>query len=84
MEQESMTIRDICKYLVCDLHITFDEDCHDGMLDIMIPVSAEPEDILSDNILDMEVHLMMARDDALIISTDTRCRNDLRRVGREA
>lgn len=73
MEQESMTIRDICKCLVCDLKITFDEDCHDGMVDIMIPVSANPEDILSDNILDMEVHLMMARDDALIISTDTRC-----------
>ena len=67
-----MTIRDICKCLVCDLKITFDEDCHDGMVDIIIPVSAEPEDILCDRILDMEVHLIMARDNALVISTDTR------------
>lgn len=67
-----MTIRDICKCLVCDLHITFDEDCHDGRIDVMIPVSANPEDILGDSVLDLEVHLMMARDDVLIISTNTR------------
>jgi len=67
-----MTIRDVCKCVVCDLHITFDEDCHDGRVDVMIPVAATPEDILGDSVLDLEVNLMMARDDALIVSTNTR------------
>ena len=67
-----MTIRDICDLVVCDLIITFDEDPHNGIPDIMIPVSAEPKDILADGVLDLEIRLMMAKDDSLWVSTGTR------------
>ena len=67
-----MTIRDICDIVVCDLIITFDEDPNNGTPDVKIPVSAEPKDILADGVLDLEINLMMAKDDSLWISTNTR------------
>jgi len=67
-----MTIRDICECTVCDLIITFDEDPHNGLPDIRIPVSAEPLDILVEGVLDLEINLIMAKDDALWVSTNTR------------
>lgn len=67
-----MKIKDICDTVVSDLVITFDEDPHSGKPDIIIPVSAEPKDILGDRVLDLEVNLMMAKDDSLWVSTNTR------------
>ena len=67
-----MTIRDICDIVVCDLIITFDDDPHNGIPDVKIPVSAEPKDILADGVLDLEINLMMAKDDSLWVSTNTR------------
>ena len=67
-----MTVRDVCKTVVSDLKITFDEDPNDGEIDVIIPVSAEPAKILGERILNLEVNLMMAKGDALIISTNSR------------
>ena len=55
-----MKIKDICKCLVSDMVITFDEDpYHDCKPDIIIPVSADPENILAEGVLELEVNLMM-------------------------
>lgn len=67
-----VTVRDVCKTVVSDLKITFDEDPHDGEIDVIIPVSAEPTDILGERILNLEVNLILAKGDALIISTNSR------------
>ena len=67
-----MTVRDVCETVVSDLKITFDEDPQRGMIDVIIPVSAEPAEILGEGILNLEVNLIMAKDDALIISTNSR------------
>lgn len=67
-----VTVRDVCKTVVSDLKITFDEDPNDGEIDVIIPVSAEPTEILGEGILNLEVNLMMANGDALIISTNSR------------
>ena len=67
-----VTVRDVCKTVVSDLKITFDEYPHDGEIDVIIPVSAEPTDILGERILNLEVNLILAKGDALIISTNSR------------
>lgn len=67
-----MTIRELSECLVSELRITFDEDPHDGEIDVIIPVTADARDILGDSILDMKVHLIKADGDAIIISTCTR------------
>lgn len=67
-----MTVRDVCKTVVSDLKITFDEDPNRGTIDVIIPVSAEPTEILGEGILNLEVNLIMAKGDALIISTNSR------------
>lgn len=67
-----MTVCDVCETVTSDLKITFDEDPNRGRIDVIIPVSAEPMDILGDGILNLEVNLMMAKDDAIIISTNSR------------
>lgn len=67
-----MTVRDACETVTSDLKITFDEDPNRGRIDVIIPVSAEPMDILGDGILNLEVNLIMAKGDALIISTNSR------------
>jgi transcriptional regulator with XRE-family HTH domain len=67
-----MTVRDICETVVSDLKITFDEDPHRGEIDVIIPVGREPADILGERILNLEVNLIMAKGDALVISTNSR------------
>lgn len=68
-----MKIKDVCKCLVSDMVITFDEDpYHNCKPDIIIPVSAEPTDILAEGVLELEVHLMGIRDDQLWVTTNTR------------
>lgn len=72
MKPEKITIRDLCPIITSELRITFDEDPADGLIDVIIPVAAEPEEILGEKILNMTVHLMEARDDAIVVSTCTR------------
>jgi hypothetical protein len=67
-----MTVLDVCETVTSDLKITFDEDPHSGKIDVIIPVSAEPMDILGEGVLNLEVNLMMAKGDALYISTNSR------------
>lgn len=67
-----ITVCDVCETVVSDLKITFDEDPNRGRIDVIIPVSAEPTKILGEGILDLEVCLMMAKGDAIIISTNSR------------
>lgn len=70
--RKKMTVRDVCETVTSDLKITFDEDPNRGRIDVIIPVSTEPTEILGDGILNLEVNLMMAKGDALIISTNSR------------
>lgn len=67
-----MKVKEICEAITCELQVTFDEDPHNGDIDIIIPASAEPLDILGDKILNTNVNLMMIKDDVLIISTNSR------------
>lgn len=67
-----MKIRDLCDINTCELRITFDEDPYQGEVDVIIPVTAEPKEILGDSILDTEIRLMGAEGDAIIVSTGTR------------
>lgn len=69
MNANKITIRDLCPIITSELRITFDEDPCSGTIDVIIPITAEPEEILGDNVLDMVVHLMEARDDAIVVST---------------
>lgn len=70
--KQKMTVRDMCEMVVSDLKITFDEDPNRGTIDVIIPVSAEPTEILGEGILNLEVNLIMAKGEALIISTNSR------------
>lgn len=70
--RQKMTVRDVCETVTSDLKITFDEDPNRGRIDVIIPVSAEPTEILGEGILNLEVNLMMAKGDALYISTNSR------------
>lgn len=67
-----MTVKELCSIVVSDIKITFDEDPNRGRIDVIIPVSAEPMDILGEGVLNLEVNLIMAKGDALIISTNSR------------
>lgn len=72
MKANIITIRDLCPIITSELRITFDEDPESGMIDVIIPVAADPEEILGDGVLDMAVHLMEAKDNAIVVSTCTR------------
>lgn len=67
-----MKIRDLCDCVVSELQITFDEDPHNGQIDVIIPVTAEPKEILGEGILDLDIHLMLAQGNAIIVSTFSR------------
>jgi hypothetical protein len=67
-----MTIRELSKCTVSEMRITFDEDPHDGQIDVIIPLSSSAEEILGDAVLDMEINLIKAEGNALIISTCAR------------
>lgn len=72
MKANTITIRDLCPIITSELRITFDEDPTRGDIDVIIPVTAEPDKILGDNILNMDVHLMAVKDYAIVVSTSTR------------
>lgn len=67
-----MTVRELCEKTVSEIQITFDEDPNSGTVDVIIPLSAEPLEILGDRVLDSEVCLLLARDGVLVISTNDR------------
>lgn len=71
-EEEKMTVRELCEKTVSEIQITFDEDPNSGTVDVIIPLSAEPLEILGDRVLDSEVCLLLARDGVLVISTNDR------------
>ena len=52
--------------------ITFDDDPHRGTVDVIIPLSAEPLEILGERVLNSEVNLVLARDGVLVIATNDR------------
>ena len=67
-----MKVKDLCDCVVSELQITFDEDPHSGQIDVIIPVTAEPKEILGPAVLNLDVHLMMAQHNAIVISTFSR------------
>ena len=67
-----MTVRELCEKTVSEIQITFDEDPNSGKVDVIIPLSAEPLEILGDRVLDSEVCLVLARDGVLVIATNDR------------
>ena len=68
-----MKIRDLDSCIVCELQITFDEDPHDGTIDVIVPVTTERlSDVLGDGVLDLDIHLMLAKGDSIIVSTFSR------------
>ena len=67
-----MTVRELCEKTVSEIQITFDEDPNSGTVDVIIPLSAEPLEILGDRVLDSEVCLLLARNSVLVISTNDR------------
>lgn len=67
-----MTVRELCEKATCEIQITFDEDPNDGTIDVIIPLSSEPLEILGDRVLNSEVNLVLARDGVLVISTNDR------------
>ena len=68
-----MKIRDLDPILVSTLKITFDEDPHTGTIDVIVPVETEHfSDVLGPAVLDMDIYLMEAQGDTLVISTFTR------------
>lgn len=67
-----MKVRDVCETVVSELRITFDEDPNRGSIDVIIPTVSEPVDILGEYILNLDVYLVMAVDNAIVISTNSR------------
>ena len=67
-----MTVKELCEKTVSEIQITFDEDPNSGKVDVIIPLSAEPLEILGERVLDSEVCLLLARDGVLVISTNDR------------
>ena len=67
-----MTVRELCEKATCDIQITFDEDPNSGKVDVIIPLSAEPLEILGERVLNSEVNLLLARNSVLVISTNDR------------
>lgn len=72
MKANTITIRDLCPIITSELRITFDDDPASGQIDVIIPVTADPEEILGDSVLNMVVHLMKAQGNAIVVSTCTR------------
>ena len=67
-----MTVRELCEKTVSEIQITFDDDPHHGTVDVIIPLSAEPLEILGERVLNSEVNLIQARMSVLTISTNSR------------
>lgn len=67
-----MTVRELCEKTVSEIQITFDDDPISGNVDVIIPLSAEPLEILGERVLNTEVNLIQARMGVLTISTNSR------------
>ena len=68
-----MKIRDLDPVIISELRITFDEDPHTGTVDIIVPLPIENlSEVLGENVLNMEIHLMQAQGDAIVVSTSAR------------
>lgn len=67
-----MTVRELLKVIISDLWITFGEDPSDEYPDITCrirsDVDADEAALLSEWVLESEVYLMTAKDDAIFIS----------------
>ena len=66
-----MTVREIMECCTSSVWITLDEDSRSGELEVLVENTVNAEDVLSDWILDHEVHLMHCSDDRLIVSLFT-------------
>lgn len=66
-----MTVRELLECCTSRVGITLDEDSRTGELEILVENTVNAEDILSDWILDHEIHLMHCENDKLIISLFT-------------
>ena len=66
-----MKVRELMECCTSPVWITLDEDSRNGELEILVANTVNAEDVLSDWILDHEVHLMHCEDDRLIISLFT-------------
>ena len=68
-----MKIRDLDPVIVSELRITFDEDPHSGTVDIIVPLPIKNlSEVLGESVLNMEIHLMQAQGDAIVVSTSAR------------
>lgn len=66
-----MTVREVMSNCTSPVWITLDEDSRNGELEILVENTVNAEDVLSEWILNHEVHLMHCSDDRLIISLFT-------------
>ncbi len=67
-----MTIRELSKSLTCEVRITFDEEPLDGTVDVIVPMTSSATDVLNDDVLNLEVHLIDVDEGAVVVSTNTR------------
>lgn len=68
-----MKIRDLEGLVVSEIKITFDEDPHNGKIDVIVPLTAEHlSDVLGDGVLDLDIYLIKATDNTVVISTNSR------------
>ena len=67
-----MKIRDLDPVIISELRITFDEDPHTGTVDIIVPLPENLSEVLGESVLNMEIHLMQAQGDAIVVSTSAR------------
>lgn len=66
-----MTVRDVMDCCTSPVWITFDEDSRNGEIVVKIEDTLDALDILTDWVLDHEVHLMHCQHERLIISLFT-------------
>ena len=66
-----MTVRELLECCTSHVGITLDEDSRTGELEILVENTVNAEDVLSNWILDHEIHLMHCENDKLIISLFT-------------
>lgn len=67
-----MTVREMMKCCTSSVWITLDEDPITGELGVLVKDAVDAEDVLSDRILNHEVHLMHCEDDIIAISLFTK------------
>lgn len=67
-----MKIRDLDGIVVSEIRITFDEDPYNGKIDVIVPLTTEHlSDVLGERMLDLDIYLIKATDDAIVVSTNT-------------